>query len=192
MITAENDRDRVRQVDATGLDVFDLEWETPGVSGLLRLEVDPTVMIARAGVVLEPSGQPLVALVAEDLPVPARGLEIRGPAVWLELVCETPLDHWTVGLEAFGVAIDDAEPITADTRGVVTPIGLDLDLDTVEPGPTSERGALRIPIRVHGEVLIGSGGHEIDGGGVRWRGGPDVPHDEGPVRSRRRLRLGCS
>ena len=39
---------------------------------------------------------------------PRQGLEIRADGLWAELMCETPGEHWTFGLEAFGVRLDDA------------------------------------------------------------------------------------
>ena len=38
---------------------------------------------------------------------PRQGLEVRADGLWGELMCETPLEHWSYGLEAFGVALDD-------------------------------------------------------------------------------------
>jgi hypothetical protein len=190
VVDADDDRDRTNTRVGVTVDVFDLEWNAPGSAGLLRLEIDLVHGVSRVGIVLDVVGAASVAMVAVDLPVPVGNLELRGPAVWLELRCETPLDHWTVGLEAFGVTVDDGQLITAETRGALTPMGLDLDLDTVAPGPRGHDQGLEVPVRVHGEVLIGAAGMEIDGTGVRWRGGGDVPPDPARPELRDRLRLG--
>jgi hypothetical protein len=191
MVEAYDDRDRPSIRAGEIVDVFDLEWSATGSAGLVRLELDQAHGRSRVAIVLDVDGAASVAMVADELPLPAGNLELRGPAVWLELRCETPLDHWTVGLEAFGVTVDDHELITAETRGALTPMGLDLDLDTVAPGPHGHDRGLEVPVRVHGEVLVGALTLEIDGIGVRWRGGGDVPPDPYRPQLRDRLRLGA-
>src|SRR5438105_1490243 len=45
-----------------------------------------------------------------EVPLPKRGLpdvEVRADSLWAELVRETPQEHWGIGLEAFGVVLDD-------------------------------------------------------------------------------------
>jgi hypothetical protein len=79
----------------------------------------------------------------DDLPVPA-GDDIRAPSLWLSLTCETPGEHWTVGLEAFALAVDDPD----DERGDLVPLGLDIAGET--------------PGRVPGELLVGDVRVELD------------------------------
>ena len=58
--------------------------------------------------VVGPSRQ-IVAVSDLEVPLPtAPGLEIRTHGLWADHTCETPLDHWTVGNEAFGLGVDDA------------------------------------------------------------------------------------
>jgi len=52
-----------------------------------------------------------------------RGFDGRGDGLWLSLVCETPGEHWTVGMEAFALAVDDPD----DERGDRVPLGLDIE-----------------------------------------------------------------
>jgi hypothetical protein len=185
------DRDRVLDMegDADAVDVFDLSWTGGSMTGLIRVEFDLVEAITTAAIVVAVDGRDPVAVVSTDLPIPTGAMELRGPGIWLELVCETPLDHWTVGLEAFGVTVEADEMISVDTRGDLTPVGLDLDLDTIEPGPSDHDGALVVPVRVHGEVLIGPDAHEIDATGHRWRGGRGVPHGRSEHGLRDRLEL---
>ena len=52
----------------------------------------------------------LVVVRDHEVPLPRRStpdLEVRAEALWAELVCETPGEHWGIGLEAFGVVLDD-------------------------------------------------------------------------------------
>jgi hypothetical protein len=97
--------------------------------------------------------------------------EIRGEALWADVNCETPLDHWSLGLEAFGVALDDPEVALADERGDRTGLGLDLEWEAAGPvaGPAGDYGQ---PCTVHGEILVGGGGGEVETiafEGAGWR-----------------------
>jgi hypothetical protein len=109
------------------------------------------------------AGEPLVLVVDDDLP-PPRGpvLELRAEGLWCALELETPLEHWTVGLEAFGVAVD--EP--SEVRGVRTPLGTDLEWETTGPVETWD-GGYGMPCRVTGEVLVGRERLTLDAPGRR-------------------------
>jgi hypothetical protein len=109
------------------------------------------------------SGEPVVLVVDDDLP-PPRGstLELRAEGLWCALELETPLEHWTVGLEAFGVAVEDP----AEVRGDRTALGTDLEWETtgaVEPWA----GGYSVPCRVSGELLVGRETLTIDAPGRR-------------------------
>lgn len=96
--------------------------------------------------------------------------EVRADSLWADVNCETPFDHWSVGLEAFGVALDDPDEALGAERG--DRMGLGLDLEWEATGPAAG-GALSYaqPCAVHGEVLVGGGGHveTIDLDGFGWR-----------------------
>jgi hypothetical protein len=64
-----------------------------------------------------------------DVPIPRAGLEIRSEGLWAELICETPMEHWSIGLEAFAVALDTPDA-ALDPRGEIgdrIAVGLDLE-----------------------------------------------------------------
>jgi len=111
----------------------------------------------------------LVAVREHDLALPRHpGLELRGSGLWAELTCEIPLDHWSVGLEAFGLAFDDPARALGDERG--DPVAVGLDLGWEGTGPCRSRGggpAYAQPCEVHGQVLVGSERHDVDGLGTR-------------------------
>ncbi len=65
-------------------------------------------------------------------------------------MCETAGEHWSFGLEAFGVRFDD-ERDAANDRGERIAVGFDLEWET--------------PDRVIGEILIGRRRLEFDGRG---------------------------
>ena len=68
-------------------------------------------------------------------------LVVRAEGLWAELLCETPGEHWSFGLEAFGVRFDDEAEAAASDRGERVAVGFDLEWET--------------PDRVYGELLLG-------------------------------------
>ena len=96
--------------------------------------------------------------------------EIRADSLWADVNCETPFDHWSLGLEAFGVALDDPDEALGDERGDRTGLGLDLEWEAAGPvaGGAPSYGQA---CRVHGEILVGGGRHveTIDLDGFGWR-----------------------
>ena len=73
-----------------------------------------------------------------DIPRPrAAAIELRGDGIWAEMTCETRDEHWSFGLEAFGLRVEDP----ADDIGDRIPVGYDLEWET--------------PDRVHGDLLVG-------------------------------------
>jgi hypothetical protein len=149
------------------------------LAGYVRLGLHPAGRVAWfwAGVV--GGGPALVSVRDHEAPLPSgRGLEVRAPGLWTELVCETPLEHWSVGLEAFGVALDDPLEAWRSERGDPWALGLDVEWEGVEecrPFP----GGYRQACAVHGDVLVGAERFQLDGSGVRthaWGPQPwDVP-----------------
>jgi hypothetical protein len=113
--------------------VFELRW------GGGRVTVTTSAR-ANVEVVVEHQGRFLVVR-DDDL---APGPDLRGPGLWLSRVCETPGAHWTVGLEAFALAVDHPD----DERGELVPLGLDVEWEA--------------PGHLHGELLVGAERYELD------------------------------
>lgn len=123
-----------------------------GISGWLRLTVEGAAASFHAQVVVPGVG---VVAVRDDEVAPPRRADpvvVRSEGLWAELLCETPGEHWSVGLEAFGVRFDsEAEAATSD-RGERVAVGFDLEWE--------------VPDRVVGEVLVGRARHDVDGHGT--------------------------
>jgi len=85
----------------------------------------------------------VVAVHDGDVPLPrvAGSLEIRGEGLWAEFLCETPGEHWSFGLEAFGLRFDTAEEAATADVGDRIAVGYDLEWET--------------PDRVIGDLLVG-------------------------------------
>ena len=94
-----------------------------------------------------------VVVVHDDDVSPPRGeqLVVRAEGLWAELVCETAGEHWSFGLEAFGVRFDDEREAATSDRGERVAVGFDLEWET--------------PDRVYGEILLGRRQIEFDGTG---------------------------
>jgi len=86
------------------------------------------------------------------LPPRGRLLEIRADSLWAELVCETAGEHWSFGLEAFGLRFADEEEAATSDVGERLAVGLDLEWE--------------IPNLVHGELLVGRDRIPFDGTGT--------------------------
>jgi hypothetical protein len=167
-------------------------WETwhldaathDGIGVSVRLACAPAIGVAWWWTHLLLPDRPGPVVVRDhEVPLPRQGLEVRADGLWGELDCETPFDHWTYGLEAFGVMLDDPADSLHGEIGERMPVGLDIEWD-VEPSTSpyeyergGERGYEQFGV-VHGDVLLGRERFEIEAVGLRshaW-GAPRVDH----------------
>jgi hypothetical protein len=89
----------------------------------------------------------------DEVPVPrGQAREIRADGLWAEFVCETPDEHWSFGLEAFGLRFDSAEEAATSDVGDRIAVGYDLEWET--------------PDRVVGELLVGRESFPLDAHGA--------------------------
>jgi hypothetical protein len=109
-----------------------------------------------------------VAVIDDDapLPRPPGSLELRTEGLWADHICETPLDHWTIGNEAFALRFDDPDEVFGRQRGERVPLGFDLEWETAAASARIDDG-YAVPCVVHGEVLVGHDRLAINGSG--WR-----------------------
>ncbi len=122
-----------------------------GVRGRVELDV-PEAGPARYDAVFSGAQVGAGFLVVRDLEVPrprrASIIELRSDGLWIEFTCETAGEHWSFGLEAFGLRVDDPD----DEIGERIPVGYDLEWET--------------PNLVHGELLVGRDAFAIDSRGT--------------------------
>jgi len=148
---------------------FDFAAADGTLGGYVRLGLLPNERRAWYWAYLVGEGRPLVAVRDHDVPLPAgRSLEVRAEGLWAELVCETANDHWSVNLEAFGVALADPAEAYRSERGDRVALGLDLEWEAAGdvfpyPGMTRYEQACT----VHGEVLVGRERLPFSGWGER-------------------------
>jgi hypothetical protein len=140
------------------------------LGGFLALTFQPGVAWYWAALVGE--GRPYLLVRELDVRPPRspRSCEIRAEGLWADNVCESPFDHWSYGLEAFGVAMDDPDEALRGERGDRMGLGFDLEWEAAGPVDGGE-GAYAQPGMVHGEILVGVGGHveTIAFEGQGWR-----------------------
>ena len=148
---------------------FDFAADDGSLGGYVRLGLVPGQNVAWFWAYLVGEDRPLVAVRDHDVPLPrGKTLEIRTSGLWSALHCETPDEHWSIGLEAFGVALDDPAEAYRQERGERVALGLDLEWEgdaPVFPYPGISR--YEQACRVHGEVLVGDDRIAFEGSGER-------------------------
>jgi hypothetical protein len=120
-----------------------------------------------------------VSVVEHDIAAPRRdSLELRASGIWADHICEQPFSHWNLGLEAFGLTLDEPDDAVGDARGIRTPVGLDLEWeDDTGPSALDATDGYLTAGRAHGEILVGVEEHDVVGAGHRlhrWGNGPSL------------------
>jgi len=149
---------------------FDFASPDAGLGGYVRVGHYPNLGVVWYWACLVGRGRPLVTVVDHTVAPPRSGsLELRGPGLWADHNIEEPLGRWSLGLEAFGVALDDPADAYRGLLGDRTALGLDLEWETAGEPYAWPAGLDRyeIPCRVHGEILVGDERLELDGVGQR-------------------------
>lgn len=150
------------------LDWFDRE---ASIGGYVRVGFYPNLGVVWYWACLVGCDRPLVTVVSHEvaLPAGAQSLELRADGIWADHTVETPLQHMSCNLEAFGLEVDDPADMYHDPRGRRVPFGFELDWETDRAAylwpPITPR--YEIPCRVHGRVMVGAEEIEVDGWGQR-------------------------
>lgn len=148
---------------------FDFAAPDGSIGGYVRLGLYPNLGVSWYWAYLVGTDRPLVAVRHHEAALPVGDvLQVREDGLWSQLHCETPDDHWTIGLEAFGVAMDDPSVAYGDERGDKTALGFDLEWEAVAdrfdyPGASRYEQSCKVT----GEVLVGDERIELDGWGQR-------------------------
>jgi len=134
-----------------------------------------------------------IVLSEPALEFPERLWEVRGSGLWADHVCESPNEHWSYGLEAFAIAIDDRAELLGRGFGDRVPLGWELEFESTgavnpsnpanpaSPNDTTYDNSYTQRGRVHGIVLTETGEVPFDGAGTRshqWGYSP-VPKEPG-------------
>lgn len=126
----------IHRLDAAGADLaFHVEIQR-GDAGPVRYE------FVASGAALGPG---FVVVRADDVPRPAHDRwEFRADGIWTELIEAEPGTRWTLGLEAFGLRVEDPTEEVGDRIAV----GYDLDYEDREVQGDLLIGRAVIPIAV--------------------------------------------
>lgn len=149
---------------------FDFFAPDASIAGWVRLDLYVNLGVAWYHALLVGPGRPTVAVADCTVPLSRAGSwAIRTEGLWADHTCETAVEHWSIGNEAFAIAVDDpAELYAPEPRGERIPLGLDLEFEAdgeADHDATTTR--YELPCRVHGEILVGDEQIELDGWGQR-------------------------
>jgi hypothetical protein len=138
-----------------------LERDAAWLGGFVRLELRPDDGVAWYWAYLVGSEVGLIVVRDHEVPLP-RGdqLVVRADGLWAELVRETAGEHWSIGLEAFGVRLEDPADGFRGEVGERLAVGLDIEWEIAAASPGSDAGS------VYGEVLVGRGRLALDATGT--------------------------
>jgi hypothetical protein len=179
-ITPADERPRPPGTDPLWCDSWYIDWaEDAGRGGFVAIALWPNLNLAWWWSYVVPGDGTFIGVRDHEVLPPRSGLEVRADGLWGALFCETPLEHWTVGLEAFALRFDDDRAAAWDHEyGDRLPLGLDLSWEALTapvraPAPGPARGAALAYVQagtVTGEILLGpSGALEADGRGLLAR-----------------------
>lgn len=113
----------------------------------------------------------LLTVLDHQVPFRSNPMEVRTTGLWADHTCETPLDHWTLGLETFALGVDDPRELHGRQHGDNVALGFDLEWET--DGPVVEHAqragvtGYELGCRVYGEVLVGRDVIDFEGVGSR-------------------------
>lgn len=121
-------------------------------------------------------GEPLLHLAEWDVVRRADAFVVKAPEMWAEHHCVAAYEQWSVGNEAYFVALDD--PADALERAYGTPTPTALDLEWYATGePTEIADGFAQDGTVHGRIdILGVDPIELDEApGQRWRRSTAAP-----------------
>ena len=128
------------------------------------------------------AGDPVV-LAERGVADNGRSWEIRHSGLWAEQVCEVPFEHWSYGLEAFALELDDPVALLGAGLGHRVAFGFELDFVAGDELVSAESSDIQIG-ELSGIVLLGVEQIEIEhwpAHRVHWWDGAAPMADRGPV-----------
>lgn len=151
---------------------FDWAAADGSSGGYVRVGLYPNLGVCWYWASLVREHEPLVTVIDHRVPLPtaAGSLELRAPGLWADHNLLTPLEHWSLGLEAFALVLENpTDAYGPEPRGEQIAFGLDLEWETdgtpyLHPEPVER---YEVPCHVHGEVLVGDQRLEVDAPGQR-------------------------
>ncbi len=188
-ITPEHERwQQAPPTDAAAADASAAAWSEGHRLELVANDVDRAIVVemrrypasasSRVRIAVLERGARPIGVVDVELPPPkpANTWEVRGTGIWCEMVCETPLVHWSYGLEAFALALDEPRDLIDTGIGHRVPLGWELEFEASGPATWLADTCYVQAGTGHGLTLSADGETEIDGRARRWHWwGQDEP-----------------
>ncbi len=145
-------------------------WDrTASVGGYVQLTLFPNQGRSWFWAAVVGENRHLVTVVEPDAPLPREpGLEIRTSGLWADVIVQTPLDHMTVGLEAFGVQPEHPTEMFGRGWGDRVPLGFDLEWESQRLMGATGPARYDVACKAHGEILLGDETIDFDGFGHRY------------------------
>lgn len=167
-VTADQERRHPAGAGLLWEESWYFDFASAEVGAFVRLGLFPNLSVAWYWGYLVRRGEPLVVARHHEAALP-RGevLELREDGLWAALYCETPHEHWTAGLEAFAVALDDPDDALRGEWGDRVALGFDLEWEAVGAVASAEPMDYAQPCLVSGEILVGAERLEVAGPGHR-------------------------
>src|SRR5690606_21673699 len=110
---------------------FDFSTRDGDLGGYVRLGLYPNLGVVWYWACLGGEGRPLVTGIDHDVALPRGGPRAtRADGRWADRPVETPVEHMSLGCEAFAVQVEDPAEVYGDLRGERVPFGLDLEWET--------------------------------------------------------------
>lgn len=153
---------------------FEFALPDASLGGFVRHTVYPRRNIAWFWAAIVGEGRSYVLCRDHDLtpPVDPNVIEVRGGSLWSHAICEAPLEHWTVAMEAYAVEFEDRSEAWRQERGDRIGLAFDLEWESLASAAVwahSDAGMVRyeLPCEVHGDLQMGDESWTIAGAG--WR-----------------------
>lgn len=121
------------------------------------------------------AGRRLLHLAEWQVAVRSDPFIIKAPEMWAEHQCDAPLEQWSVGNEAYFVALDEPSDALGNAYGSPTPVAIDAEWYATAPPTLFESGYSQGGV-VHGEV--------------EFLHRPNLEFNEAPARRWRRWGIG--
>lgn len=98
-------------------------------------------------------GQPLMHIAEWEVRVRRDPFVVKAPEMWAEHHCDAPLEQWSIGNEAYAVALDDADEALGRAYGHPTPLAMDLEWYATAAPTVATDGFEQVGV-VHGSIEI--------------------------------------
>jgi len=99
-------------------------------------------------------GRPLLHITEWEVGVRSDPFIVKAPEMWAEHHCVAPMEQWSIGNEAYAVALDSADEALGRGYGVPTPLATDIEWYASTSANSIEHGFEQAGV-AHGVIELG-------------------------------------